>query len=184
MEIVRIETNKGTNDCEDCGFYDYGDFTMSFKDGTTLQGSHDGHLGSGQWDGELNTLYLWALEKLGYTVMLDGERPWHSEYLERNTESNWPDWVERPLFEGTPTVIELTLELVTDDASPSYEYPGKITVPALTADHVPLVLRAVAEGPGTVVNWDGDMTSVYRMLLEQVAQLSVVEHVEPDDNGY
>jgi len=185
MQSVHIEAVKGTGDCEDCGFYDYGHFTMTFSDGTVLYGGHDGHLGGGNWDGEPATLYQWALEKLGYTVTLNGEPFTRGTYRERAPDGSWPQWTEPTMFDGTPLVVDVKLETLPTDKYEHWQYTGMATLPAVAPGAQAQVFRAVPDEEGNPANWDGDLEHVWLALLEQVCVLTknlVVEEDEYEDD--
>jgi hypothetical protein len=185
MQTIHIEATLGTGDCEDCGFYDYGHFAITFEDGTVLSGGHDGHLGGGTWDGQMRTLYQWCLAKLGYIVHMDGiVYPVPTLFRHKIEPEYGTETVT--LFEGTPEVLALRTARLPYPDYPEADFVAAVQLPALDADGEPLVL-AVAQAPagllpGRVIAWqEDDDDAVYRLLLEQRSRLTVVKHVEEDD---
>lgn len=181
MQTVHIDIHKGWGDCEDCGFYDWANFKATFSDGSTLQGDYDGHLGGGNWDGQLSSVLLWCLQRLGYRVEQPNEEDLVQPYRVRS-EDEYRDWREEPLFPGEPVVLRLDVVERADTAYPDYTYPVHVTLPAPrdggTRREFRFIDPEASDGAG---NWDGDWTRVYLALLEQVATVTVNETQESDD---
>lgn len=64
---LRIEATFGSSYCECCGSSDWAnaDITVGADE---LAAYYDGHLGGGNWSGEVTELYLWALAMAGVQV--------------------------------------------------------------------------------------------------------------------
>jgi hypothetical protein len=184
MQTIHIQATLGSGDCEDCGFYDYGHFAITFGDGTVISGGYDGHLGGGPWDGQMCTLYQWCLAKLGYVVQVNGATNILSTLYRHKVE---PEYGTETivLFEGTPDLISLCTVSVPDPEYPEYDIEVAVRLPAVVPDAEPLYLATAhapaPASPSQVVEWDGDWDKLYRLLLEQRATLTVDEHREPDD---
>lgn len=73
---VVIKVKSGWSTCDCCGTYDFADAHVAVTSGdstTLLDASYDGHMGGGNWDGRRETLYRWALQRLGIEVWVNGE---------------------------------------------------------------------------------------------------------------
>jgi hypothetical protein len=60
MNKIEIHTKYDGFDCEDCGWCDMSSFTITY-DGITHTFEHDGHFGSGEWDGNEDSKLLFAI---------------------------------------------------------------------------------------------------------------------------
>jgi len=183
MQTIHIKATTGTGDCEDCGFYDYGHFEITFEDGTMITGSYDGHLGGGPWDGTMRTLYHWCLAKLGYAVEVEGMLHPVPLLYRYNIEPEYGT-TTIVLFDGTPEVLALKTAQLSYPDYPEHTYIAAVQLPAV-GNEGPVVLADVKTPEGLLagrrVDWDGEDHSIYRTLLEQRCILTVEEHHEPDD---
>lgn len=185
MQTIHIQATLGTSDCEDCGFYEYGHFEITFGDGNVVAGGYDGHLGGGPWDGQMCTLYQWCLAKLGYVVQIDGVTnilPVLYQYKpapEYGTEAV-------ALFDGPLEPLNLRTTRVPDPEYPEYDIEAALDLPAVTLGGTLRLATVHAQAnlpPAQVLDWDGDWDRVYRLLLEQRCLLTVEEHREAEDES-
>lgn len=183
MQSIHIKATLGSADCEDCGFYGYGHFEITFSDGTVISGGYDGHLGGGTWDGQMCTLYQWCLAKLGFVVQIDGVTNLLSALFRHKLEPEYgTETIE--LFHGPLQPLSLRTSSVPDPEYPEYDIQAAVDLPAgpggvairLATNHSPDNLP-----PAQVLAWNGDWDQVYRMLLEQRSVLTVEEHREADE---
>ncbi len=185
MQTLKIDVSYGTGDCDDCGMYDYADFSMTFEDGTTLTGHRDGHLGGGNWSGDLPTLYAWALAKLGYVVQVNGAPLPYPSYQQKDTRGWWQNIELNP---NPP--ITLAVTAVEAPNAPEYYQPcyAQVTLPAIDA-HPSTVLRATplidpddeTETDTESVSW----TVALRTLLSQrVALVEDIRHEPFESTSY
>jgi hypothetical protein len=180
MRSVLIKTNLHSGDCEDCGFYGYGDFEIVFDGESVLSGGYDGHLGGGNWDGRVETLYQWALAKLGFRVHENGVAEQVPTYFGYDNE------IEE-LFDGDPT--PLSVKYITQPLPdyPEYDDNAGAWLPPLVEGGAPMLLVtnwATLELRATGSRaWDGSMREIYRLLLDQRCNLTLEEVGTDDDDS-
>lgn len=162
---IRISHSTSFHDCECCGFFDLGSATIELPDGRKLEAEHDGHFGGGCWDGKPEHLYFWALQALGVELRVNGEPVWENPYQEQDSEYQW-QLVE--LAPAGKTVLNLLVKEEPDPEDPGYLMP--VSVHWTSANGVERSLRAVA-APKAPDEWDGCVSSLYRALLEERAQV-------------
>jgi len=186
---LHLTITNGSSDCDDCGGYEYDHFNAVFPDGSELHARHDGHLGGGSWSGYNTDVFLWCLAKLGYAVRINGQPAPMSEFHEEHSERGFSEYRSVVLFAGEPVVLELQEQHVPDPEYPSCLNPGTVTVNL--PGRVPVVFEtglvapADCQAPAGAERrwWDGEMESVYRMMLEHVVDLQLTVISEQDDEN-
>ena len=161
-QFLTVRINRGCEHCEECGQFDYVKCALHFSDGFVQRGQFNDHLSSRGWTGELQDAYLAGLLRYGYNVKVRRNGVLQDPLNLTDTLM----WLPDEFFAGHVPSEQLVLEL---DVTPA---------------HSCVTLPAVGNAPAVVLNFAGtlgtdDWTSVYKTLLEQRGNLTLIEEVDP-----
>lgn len=174
--VLAIQIIHSWHDCEDCGSSQDDEAEVTFPDGSTLNAYHDGHLGGGNWNGDMATLYTTCLVKLGVetrinnTVFPQGLAAHDFDAACDDFEGHY----QVALAGVTKTIVEIDATYIPEPDSPSYIYPTRVEFNLMDGGRAVLTYGSTTMDTAPD-NWDGDWGAVWRMILADRFNLQEIE---------